>query len=180
MTARLIEPEECRTTIVRPALQVIGLWSEAAEDLLLGTALQESGLRFTHQLGGGPALGFWEMEPATHDDCWKNYLLARRSLANYVGSLSLPSWKWVSYGSWPPAAQLETNHKYACAMARIRYLRSPMELPQKGDVAGYAHMWKIVYNTVHGAGTEDEFIANWRKCYPDIRDRPPEQKEPVS
>ena len=34
----------------------------AAENLLLGTALVESGLHYLHQLGGGPALGIYQIE----------------------------------------------------------------------------------------------------------------------
>jgi hypothetical protein len=142
---------EFRETIIRPALLTIGLWSEAAEELILGTAFQESGLMHTHQIGG-PALGYLEMEPATHDDCWKNFLFYRRLLANKVGTLSQPQWLWVMGPKTPPdSAQLETNHKY---------LRAPMQTPDKGDVVGMAQMWKAVYNP-GGKGTVEEFCKNW-------------------
>lgn len=53
--------------VVRPVLRVMSAWSQPAEDLVMGTAAQESRLTYLRQLGGGPALGLWQMEPATHD-----------------------------------------------------------------------------------------------------------------
>jgi hypothetical protein len=139
--------------IIGPALQAIDLWSQAAEDLLLGTAAQESGLRNIRQIGGGPALGLWQMEPATHDDIWTNFLDFRPMLAARVRDLL--------NGAAATTDQLLANPGYAAAMARLKYYRSPQPLPDQGDVSGYAHAWKAIYNTIGGAGTEAEFIGNW-------------------
>lgn len=149
MESKLFTPQDLRRKIVKPALEVIGLWSPAAEDLMLGTALQESGLRYTHQLGG-PARGLWQMEPATHDDIWLNFLRFRSTLRDKV----------LTLGS--TVEELETDHAYACAMARIKYYRSPLPLPVYGDVDGYAHYWKQIYNTSGGDGTEKQFVANYK------------------
>jgi hypothetical protein len=35
-------------------------------------AAQESQLEYTRQIGGGPALGYFQMKPETHDGCWTN------------------------------------------------------------------------------------------------------------
>ncbi len=67
-----------QTTIVQPVLAALGTWSLESEMLLMGTAAHESLLIYTHQIGG-PALGYFQMEPATHDDCWTNYLDNRRT-----------------------------------------------------------------------------------------------------
>jgi hypothetical protein len=142
---------DVRTEIIKPSLIAIGLWSQPAEDLLWGTGLQESGYKYTRQIGGGPALGYWQMEPFTNDDIWKTYLRFRVTLADKVMALGHLS------------AELETNHQYACAMARIKYLRSPTELPKLGDVRGYALAWKRIYNSAGGAGTVEEFIANYQR-----------------
>ena len=56
---------DLRVEVIRPALRALDLWSPAAEDLVLGTAAQESGLAYLRQIGGGPALGLWQIEPAT-------------------------------------------------------------------------------------------------------------------
>ena len=166
MPDQLFTPQALRDQVIEAALSALEpfiAYSAAAEDIMLGIAVQESGLTFTRQIGGGPALGLWQMEPATHDDCWENFLHYRRDLARKIGSLSVPSWQPMSWPSWPHAGQLETNHKYACAMARVKLFRSPEPLPTQGDIAGYAHLWKTVYNSSDGAGTEQEFIDHWNE-----------------
>ena len=68
----MLDIPQFRANIIRPVLLVIGGESRAAENLILGTALQESNLRYLRQLGDGPARGVYQMEPATHDDIWDN------------------------------------------------------------------------------------------------------------
>ena len=43
--------------VIRPALTEINFWSRSAEELVLGTAIVESGLTYLKQYGDGPALG---------------------------------------------------------------------------------------------------------------------------
>jgi len=62
-----LDAGQLRMYVVRPVLRVMSAWSQPAEDLVMGTAAQESRLTYLRQLGGGPALGLWQMEPATHD-----------------------------------------------------------------------------------------------------------------
>src|SRR3569832_707490 len=143
-------------TVFRPALQEIGLWSAAAEELMRGTALVESGLVNRRQIGGGPARGLFQMEPATHDDIWNNFLKYRSKLAQAITALQ----------SSPDAdkyAELENNDKYACGMARASYLRAPGALPQSGDVSGMASYWKEHYNTLLGAGTVSTYVRKWSR-----------------
>ena len=143
--------------IVHEANITIGLCSPAADDLVLGTGAQESHYQFVRQLGGGPALGYWQMEPATHDDCWESYLRypVRYNLATKIKSLL--------NGDPPVANAMVTNPHYAAAMCRIRYLRVHEPLPNYGDVHAYAAYWKQFYNTPLGAGTIQEFIDNWNR-----------------
>ena len=56
---------------------------------------------------------------------------------------------------------METDHQYAAAMARVRYLRVPASIPSDGR--GMARYWKTHYNTVLGAGKIEDFIANWNR-----------------
>ena len=79
----MLDADQFTRLIIRPALKIIGLDFRAAEELLLGTALQESRLTYLHQLGGGPALGLFQMEPGTHDDIWTNYLWNRPEFGFY-------------------------------------------------------------------------------------------------
>lgn len=139
---------------IRPALATIDNGGAAVEQLLLGTATQESMLIYRQQLGGGPALGLFQMETVTHDDCWDNYLRFRPSLATLVRQTLGP-------GEQATAMTMKTNDRYAASMCRIRYVRAPAPLPPANDVRALAYYWKQYYNTPQGKGMPTEFIAKW-------------------
>lgn len=147
--------KQFRELIVRPALLHIALWSPEAENLVIGTALQESGgLRYIKQLGNGPALGFFQCEPFTYQDIWTNYLAYNATLADKLRSLA---------GSHHPELYpdlLIYNLRYAAAMCRVHYLRAPGAIPK--DLLGIAEYWKLWYNTPLGKGTAQEFIHNYQ------------------
>ena len=149
-----LDPQQLRDLVIRPTLQRLDLWSDAAEELVLGTAIQESGLQFLQQLGGGPARGLWQMERATHDDLWTNFLHYHTKLGlNVLGPYVKPD-----------HSRLAWDLAYACAMCRIAYLRCPDALPPAGDIAGQAACWKKNYNTPLGAGTVEQYTANWHRA----------------
>jgi hypothetical protein len=66
-------------------------------------------------------------------------------------------------GESATAETLVTNDYYAAAMARIRYMRVPAPLPPAGNVEALAKYWKHYYNTPHGGGKPEQFVANWQK-----------------
>ena len=139
------------THVIRPTLHQIGLHSDSAENLLLGTALVESGqLHYLHQLGAGPAHGIYQMEPRTHEDIWTNYLEYHKELRRQVLAFIAPVPE--------PVDQLVTNLAYATVMTRIFYLRKPNALPAADDIRGLANYWKDHYNTHLGAGKADTFV----------------------
>jgi hypothetical protein len=144
---RVIEPVLCHLTEIP--------YDRAAAQLLLGTALKES-LRLQHrrQVGGGPALGYFQMEPGTHNDIWANYLRYNQQLADQVSALLTSSRANRLF-------ELEMNDNYAAAMARVHYLRQPAALPQFGDIQAMANYWKQYYNTPLGAGTPSEYVEHW-------------------
>ena len=148
--------QELLAGAIRPALQHIGHHSAAAEQLVLGTAAQESHLTYRRQLGGGPARGLFQMEGATHDDIWNTYLRYKTDLKAKVEQL-------VPGRAQPSVEELVNNDKYAAAMCRIRYLRAPGAIPAAGDLAGMAKYWKDHYNTYLGAGKPSEYIENWNR-----------------
>lgn len=153
-----INKDQLRTLIIRPTLEYLGLWSEAAENLLMGTAAQESQLgTYIHQLGKGPALGIYQCEPATQRDIWENYLAHNTILHSKVSGLAAP----VFLNS--KDNQIVWNLAYATAICRVHYLRVPHPLPSADDVPGLAAYWKKYYNSILGAGTEEEFINNYNK-----------------
>lgn len=153
--------------VIQPTLIEIGLDSLPAQQILLGTVAIESDFVNRRQIGGGPALGLWEIENATHHDCWVNYLNARPDLARKIIALCPPD-------SGAVFEQLEFNDPYACAMARVKYLRAPGAIP--GDLAGQAEYYKRTYNTAGGASTVDRYLAKWdaHACAAAFADEPPQ------
>jgi hypothetical protein len=146
-----------RTTIIDPTLVTIGLYSPGASDLLLGTAVHESGgFKWVTQMGGGPARGYFQMEGATHDDCWDNYLKYHKALGDLVKTT-------LKAGETAVTDTMTINDPYAAAMARIKYRRVSEAIPAAGDLPALAKYWKKYYNTPLGAGTTAEFIENWNK-----------------
>ena len=158
-----IDIDQFRTMVVRPVLHYLSMHSNAAENLLIGTALQESRLHYLHQLGGGPAIGVFQMEPATHDDIFENYLEYKAVLRGKVYGLQIPQSRPLNGN----AAHMAGNLYYAAAMARVHYYRVPRALPGPDDVHGLAAYWKRWYNTPLGAGTVEEAIPHFQvACNP--------------
>lgn len=141
--------------VIRPVLEKMHASNLAAEELLLGTAVQESlNFKYRRQMGNGPARSYFQMEPATHDDIWNNYLKYNARRAALV----------TSFLSSPDADkhyELENNDQYATAMARVHYMRVSEALPKQGDIEGQANYWKQYYNTPLGKGKPSEYIEKW-------------------
>ena len=153
----MIDPSQLTKEIIRPVCKYLDLWSERAENLVLGTACKESECgRWLVQLGNGPALGIFQHEPATHDDSWKNFLKHRKPLARAI--LALTPYKWPAV---PDPREMIWNLRYATAMCRVKYLRDPKPIPP--SLRGQAEYWKRVYNTAEGAGTVEEYLTAWRR-----------------
>lgn len=151
----MIDPVQFRELVVRPTLDSLGLWSPSAEALVLGTAIHESRLTYLRQNGGGPALGLYQIEPATHADLYRNYLDLRPEFKERAR-------RWLA--SWPdPHSQLATNLAYATAICRLLYHRVPALLPAAGDIDALAAYWKAHYNTPAGKGTAAEWARHFRE-----------------
>jgi len=138
-----------RELIIRPVLEELEMWSPAAENLVFGTALTESGLGYLKQTGKGPALGLWQMEPATVRDI-SRYLARRLDLRDRLRPYCI---------DWPfDPDELPGNLYLSCALCRIHYWRVPDALPRADDLAGLGRYWKQYYNTINGAGTVNDFL----------------------
>jgi len=145
--------------LIERVLWELNMHSLAAVNLLLGTSAQESGFgTYLRQVGDGPALGVFQMEPDTERDIWLNYLVYRDDLAETVWQVAGAAWD-----VGPSIPPLETNLSYQVAMARIHYLRIKEPLPPHDNVQALAHYWKRHYNTLKGAGSEHEFVKNYFK-----------------
>lgn len=150
----VIDPRQLRDLVILPVLQALADTElHAATELMLGTAMQETHCGdYLAQVGGGPALGLWQMEPATEADLWTNYLKFRPALGGTVRS-------FVMLGM-PRVNQLVGNAYYACAMARVLYMRAPGALPPAGNPAAQAAYYVHHYNA-GGKATVEEYVDNW-------------------
>lgn len=150
--------DQLKTYVIMPTLKKLDLWSKSAENLLLGTCAQESNLgRYVRQIGGGPAMGIYQMEPATYFDIWKNFIIPRRDLRDRM----LDLFPTIPFATIPHESRLMTDLSFATAMARIHYMRISELLPRHDDVEGMALYWKRYYNTPKGKGTLEEFTRNY-------------------
>ena len=145
----MIDPYHLTRHVICPAIDSVGLYSAEAAVLLLGTAAVESHCgTYLKQIGGGPALGVFQMEPATHDDIIANFLAYRAGLMRAVGATVLRT----------SAAEMTGNLTYAAIMARLHYRRVPEPLPNRHLVKAQGEYWKQHYNTPEGAGSVRKYI----------------------
>ena len=139
----------------------MGMWSEAAGELVLGTAIVESNLTYLKQHGEGPALGLWQVEPATHEDLYANYLNFRPEMMSSLMELRSPALNMNE--------NLATNLMYGAAVCRLCYYRKPDPLPEAGDVEGQGAFWKKHYNTPLGAGTVPKYVLKVKSTLKEVR-----------
>jgi hypothetical protein len=137
--------------------------TERAVPLLLGTVAQESAFTYTRQIGGGPARGFIQMEPATEQSLWGDFLAYHEDMATYVT-------RRCGRGG-PDEGALEYDMVYGLLLARTLYFwRDTQALPLADDLEQQAALWKRCYNTPAGAGTEAQYIESYHRlvapCYP--------------
>ena len=132
----------------------------AAENLLLGTCAQESSMgKYLVQRGKGPALGIFQMESATYDDLFENFLIYNKKFGQMVTQLAHQE----GLLKRSEAERMVYDLRYAALMCRVHYLRFKEDLPNAYDIPALARYWKIYYNTIQGKGEEEEFIANYNR-----------------
>ena len=135
--------------IVEEVLYRLGCYSDDALVLVLRTGQAESGYKTLRQYGDGPALSFWQVEPATARDCIDNYLKFRKDRYDALKSLGFIE-DQLEYS-------LLSNIAVGAAFCRIKYLRDSKPLPSWDDIDAQAQYWKRVYNTELGKGTIQHF-----------------------
>lgn len=152
-----------RLYVVRPALTMIDAWSKDAEELVMGTAAQESHLRWLKQLGTGPGIGLFQMEPFTYNDLWKSFLKVKPGLREKVLKTMVMYAVNDLLDVPVPASQMHWNLLFAAVMCRVRYLARPGTIPPWNDLPAQAAYWKKNYNTHLGDGTVEQYIENYRR-----------------
>jgi hypothetical protein len=153
----MFKHKQLRAVVIQPALNLIGLYSVDAEELLIATcAIESYGGTYLVQSGGGPAKGIFQMESTTHDDLWhrleKRYPDLLQRVLNGCGYLHQPS-----------ADALITNLLYASMMARLLYfIRIPHGLAT--DNSSIDILWtqyKQYWNTRSGKATKEHFLNTY-------------------
>ena len=136
--------------IIKLSLQHLGLDSEDARNLIYRTGKAESGYKTLQQYGGGPALGFFQMEPNTALDIWNNYVMYRPKYRDKLYSLG--------FDDGTLEFCLLSNIGLQAAFCRLHYRRVPSALPAADNLEGQARYWKKYYNSDMGKGTVKHFM----------------------
>jgi len=111
-------------------------------DQMYFTAIVESGGgRWDKQIGGGPAVSFWQIEPATAEDVYYRYLFSRKNLKDRVERFSGVS--RVERGQMREV--LLENPRFAACMARLVYGMDKGSVPKGKGWEGHAEYWKKAY-----------------------------------
>ncbi|MBV1930188.1 MAG: hypothetical protein KUG71_00610 [Porticoccaceae bacterium] len=145
---------ELRHFIIRETLKELGDWSLDRENLLLGTAAQESGLG--QNLKEGRLAGIYHISPAAHRAVWDKYLINQPELASTIRGLA-------GQRSFlkDPNGELISNLKYATAIAWLIYKRTDKELPQRSSLEDLARFWHRHFHT-RASGQIEDFVISFR------------------
>ena len=150
--------------IVKPTLEYMGgnYNTVEARFLLLCTAAIESECGHYIKQIGGPALGIWQMEPATHDDICHN--CDAMNNVNFENSIERFTDDIIWCSDCNNYNSLMVSPMYACAMARLKYSMDSKALPAYNggtdlDIDMFYRYYKRVYNTGLGASTFDKWLS---------------------
>ena len=133
--------------IAKETLDRMNLFSEQALSLIMATGQAESHYKHLKQIKG-PAIGFFQMEPATARDILNNYVVYRPKYKDALDELGFCGAD-LEFG-------LLSNIALQVAFCRLHYRRVPKPLPKTH--LDQAHYWKAYYNTHLGRGTVEHFM----------------------
>lgn len=126
--------------VIIPTLQYLGVSSSDASQLLLGTALSESGLE---SCCNGEGIGVYGITSEQHRDVWDRYLAFHPDLASRVRSLA-SRYEFLK----SPDIEMQHNFAYATAIAWLIYERSGLPVPTAGQDEELASFWRHYFH--HG------------------------------
>jgi len=132
------------------ALKQMDIYSPEAADLVFKTGMAETGYKHLKQMGNGPAIGFFQVEPATLKDTMDNYVKYRPKLQE--------RFKKLGFDESDMEYRVMSNIALQAVFCRLKYKRDKYALPLIGDLEGQAKYWKRVYNSHLGKGTIEHFM----------------------
>lgn len=152
----MIDSGQLRSLIIKPALQDLTLFSDEAMELLIFTCANESlGGQYLKQISG-PAFGIYQMEPATYNDIWQNFIVLKNDLRlKMLHNFSAPT--------MPDEYRLIYDLRFATAMARIHYARVSEPIPKLYDLNALWNYYKKYYNTSGGAANYTDAVTAYQK-----------------
>jgi len=153
--------------VIRPTLKQMEMWSPAAEKLLVMIACHESlGFKYRKQISG-PAVSFYQIEPATFSDVWDRYLGARR--------LKKANVRQFMPDDLLPLNALAKSDEFATAIARMKLYMVPEALPLVTDDEGLARYAKKYWNSDLGKATPEKYLNDFNRYAVDELELMPEE-----
>lgn len=147
---------ELRDYVIRPVLKSLGMYTPAAEVLLLGTAAVETGLGSHLKVKHHRGLGVYRIDPLTHLHIWDTHLVFNEDLASKVRGLASQHGFLAT-----PHAELATNLSYSTAIARLIYQRVDKPIPNPDDLPALANYWRKFYHKRNDC-TQNDFIQAYQ------------------
>ena len=137
-----IYAKDLRELVVRPTLEQLNEWSPAAENLLLGTAAQESQLGFIIHTSDVKGAGLYRISEFTHTQVWDEFLVTDPELASRMRGLASQQ-QFLKF----PHHELITNLGYATGIAWMIYKRNDLPLLDENSILDLASCWQKNYST---------------------------------
>ena len=137
--------------IAEYSLYKLNCYSDDALALVVRTGMAESGYRALRQ-ENGPAIGFWQIEPATMYDMMRNYLKYRHKYKKALEELGM------EFKGDDIEMSVMANMAVQAALCRLHYRRDSKPIPSWDDLQAQGEYWKRVYNTIKGRGTVKHFV----------------------
>ena len=137
---------------IKPALEYFpeNLRTPNRVQFMLGIGLIESGYNAVAQEPVADALGFWQMEKATFNDCIKNFLRYNNEFSE--------GWDVLNEFHRTFYSNLASDCIFACYMSAIKVYRAPPAIPDLFDLKGMAEYWKQYYNASPNGASIDEAL----------------------
>ena len=136
--------------IIDWTLHELNMHSDDAVKLVYRTGMAETKYKHLIQMGGGPAIGFFQCEPATMRDIIDNYATYRPEIMSKLWALG--------YDDKDAEMRLMGSIPLQVAFCRLKYRRDKHAIPSSDHMEAQASYWKRVYNTELGKGTVKHFM----------------------
>lgn len=136
--------------IIGWTLHQMDMHSDDAVELIYRTGMAETKYKHLIQMGGGPAVGFFQCEPATMRDIIENYASYRPDIMTKLYALG--------YDDTDAEMRMMGSISLQVAFCRLKYRRDKHSIPSADNIVDQGKYWKRVYNSELGKGTVEHFL----------------------